>query len=154
MTCVSGLDQVRRGGQNSDIMHNTRVFLNRVCLQGLNVRFIVGLHVRFIVFTSASLSSRYTHTHIQTYTQTHRHTRTYIHAHTHMHVHRYANYPGSALPLSAHLIRICAHSTPRKLNVSRLILFSFAMQPSVHVSANAFLSLLCGLGACTGASAT
>ena len=73
MTCVSGLDQVRRGGRNSDTMHNTRVFLNRVCLQGLHVRFIVGLRVRFIVvpsssfvftsasllvFTSASLSSR------------------------------------------------------------------------------------------------
>ena len=62
MTCVSGLDQVRRGGRNSDTMHNTRVFLNRVCLQGLHVRFIVGLRVRFIVvpsssfvFTSASL---------------------------------------------------------------------------------------------------
>ena len=47
MTCVSGLGQVRRRGQSS---HDTLVFLNRVCLQ--------GLHVRFIVFTSASLSSR------------------------------------------------------------------------------------------------
>ena len=55
MTCVSGLDQVRRGGRNSDTMHNTRVFLNRVCLQGLHVRFIVGLHVRFIVVTSSSV---------------------------------------------------------------------------------------------------
>ena len=48
MTCVSGLDQVRRGGRNSDTMHNTRVFLNRVCLQGLHVRFIVCLFVCFI----------------------------------------------------------------------------------------------------------
>ena len=55
MTCVSGLDQVRRGGRNSDTMHNTRVFLNRVCLQGLHVRFIVGLRVRFIVVTSSSV---------------------------------------------------------------------------------------------------
>ena len=45
MTCVSGLDQVRRGGRNSDTMHNTRVFLNRVCLQGLHVRFIVSTFV-------------------------------------------------------------------------------------------------------------
>ena len=50
MTCVSGLCQVRRGGQNSDIMHNTRVPLNRVCLQ--------GLHARFIVVTSSSIFPR------------------------------------------------------------------------------------------------
>ena len=31
MTCVSGLGQVRRGGQSSRIMHDTPVFLNRVC---------------------------------------------------------------------------------------------------------------------------
>ena len=47
MTC-SGLDQVRRGGRNSDTMHNTRVFLNRVCLQAASL----------LVFASASLSSR------------------------------------------------------------------------------------------------
>ena len=38
MTCVSGLGQVRRGGHNSDIMHNTSVFRHRVCPQGLHVQ--------------------------------------------------------------------------------------------------------------------
>ena len=39
MTCFSGLGQVRRGGQNSDVMHNTRVFLHRVCLQVYKAMF-------------------------------------------------------------------------------------------------------------------
>ena len=34
-TIFSWLGRVRRGGQNSDVTHDTRVSLNRVCLQGL-----------------------------------------------------------------------------------------------------------------------
>ena len=47
MTRFSEFGQVRRGGQYSEIMHNTRVFLSRLCLQ--------GLHVRVIVVTSSSV---------------------------------------------------------------------------------------------------
>ena len=111
MTCVSGLDQVRRGGRNSDTMHNTRVFLNRVCLQGLHVRFIVCLFVcLFVCFIASQLHAtaviRYTHIH------THRHTQK-----SHTHTQTIPSDLGSALPLSAHT-RIHAHSTPLRLNVS------------------------------------
>ena len=60
MTCVSRLDQVRRGGRNSDTMRNTFV-----C-------FIASpLHATAVI--------RYTHTH------THAHTYTLSHTYTHVH---------------------------------------------------------------------
>ena len=53
--CFSGLGQVRRGGQSSDVMHNTRVFLDHVSTR--SSRALHCRHVHFIVFTSISLSS-------------------------------------------------------------------------------------------------